>query len=253
MSKYEIGIIIPTYNRYYLTSASLLSLSSCYNIKNTKIVLVDDKSEDFRIPRMLQGFQENFEKNPNCTVKIITHKERWGKWNLYKNFKQGLENTKDCEYIFFTPDDVIYNRYLFDVIRKSFQFFSNEIKCITFWEDNRGILWNNLSKNFGKFNEYFDYINCTDGFLVLFPQHFVSKLSWNINSKIAQKVGSTKIWGKISEQLQKYNIIRHIETLAEHLGNLQSAMLGNKERKLERYIYALNLNLWHKPKILRSK
>ena len=250
--KYEIGIVILSYNRYFTTLSSLDSLLNC-NISKTKIVIIDDNSPDIKIKPMLENFKKQIEKNNTNKVELILRNERWGKWSLGRNFCNGLEYLNDCEYIFFIPDDTIYNKYLFDVVRKSFEYFSDNIKAISFWHDNREVVFNILknTKNYQKFNKDFHHINFTDGFLILFKRDFVyNNLNFYIDPDIAKSKNSTLVWSTISKCLKNFNIISYNETLAEHIGNDNSSMIGNIPRNPKRLIHAKNLNLWGKPKIL---
>ena len=202
---------------------------------------------------MLENFKTRAEELGNEVVLVLRDK-RWGKWSLGKNFCQGLEHLTNCKYIYFTPDDAIYNRYMIDVVRHSFQYFKKKIKAITFWDDNRNVVFEVPKdySDFKKHDNFFRYVRFTDGFFILFERDFVyNELTFYRNPERAQKLGSTLVWGGISKQLRGYDILMYVETLGEHIGNYNSSMIGNIRRKDDRFIFARNLNLWKKPEILK--
>ncbi len=247
MSKWEIGIPIPIYNRYYITSASFNSLMNCYGLTNVKVVIIDDCSPDPKVTPMLEGFKQGMEERGN-KVEIYRHKKRWGKFALGQNFKQAMSHLHDTKYILFTPDDAIYNPYLIDVVKKCYQYFKDRsVKAITFFKDSRGTVWKGFEKK-GIYNQFFEIHGCTDGFLTLFETNSIKKFNWN---KIKPTESSTRVWYTISSFLSVNKILLYDESLAIHLGNVKSAMLGGVTRSEKKYICAEDLNLWTKPKILQ--
>ena len=155
-------------------------------------------------------------------------------------YLQSFAAAKDCKYVMFMPDDAVYNKWLFEVVKKSYKEFSDKIKCITYWQDNRkqGVECEH--------NKYWEIVDSMDGFMVLFEQQYFKQF------KIAGRdTGRHKsVWWKLrrSIQAQGHKILRLKETLAEHIGNKDSAMHPGHRPNAQ--IYAEKLTLWKKPRIL---
>ena len=85
--------------------------------------------------------------------------------------------------------------------------------------------------------------------MCLFEREYLSDLE--IHGRASP--GGSSIWWNIQLQMRTHNfkILCYKETLAEHIGNVRSAMHPQYVRD-KMPIYALGLNIWEKPKILRG-
>jgi len=144
------------------------------------------------------------------------------------------------------PDDGLYNKHLFDVVKKSYKYLTKQIKCVTYWQDDR-------PSGRGKeiecsYNRFFNIIKYVDGFMLLFEREYLDQLE--IHGRTSP--GGSSIWWNLQLQMQShaYKILGYKETLAEHIGNVESSMHPEARKRLQ--IFAKDLNLWEKPKILRG-
>jgi len=245
----DIGIIIPIYQRYDLTLASLYSLYFCKDFYNIKIVFIDDGSHDERLTALLKDFKKDKEKDYN-TIDIIQHAENWGMYKYYQSIFEALKLMYDCNYVLFSANDILYNPYIFQVIRRSYHLFNDNIKCIEYWIDSRS-RYKDGYKSIKKFNSYFDTVLETDGFLSLFDRYFISHLNWDeIRQRIDRREDSSFVWKFINEQLRNFKILRYKESLCQHIGNIKSSM-HIRQREIESLV-GLKCNLFKKPKILEN-
>lgn len=240
--KYELGIIIPIFNRYFMTITALDSLLNC-ELKNVKVVIVNDGSTDKKVIDLINVYKNVLEKNNNKVV-IINHPNNYGFANYWRTVRDGFDNCYDCDYALYYANDIIVNKELLKVIKKSYKYFSDTIKCIQYFRDCRERKWgsNNVNK---EYNIYFDYY-FFDGVLGLFKMEDIKKIKFDF-------YGTLKgAWQEIDDIFKKnaWETISLKETLAEHIGNIQSVM-HPEYRDIEK-LYAINLNLWKKPQILNE-
>jgi hypothetical protein len=247
--KYELGIMIATYDRYELLVCTLSSLLETFNDPSVKIAFINDGSTDKRIPQSLFEFKKVF-KGSVVILNNNINKGRLGyPYSLYRAWNQ-LYN---CKYILTMPDDAILNRYTYQVLKKSYKYFGKDIKCITFFRDGRAKTpYSEYDKEFfhtEPYDKYFDISTGVDGFLCLFENAFLKTMDWNAPSTEKK----TNFWRHFHWQLKEYKNLLYKETLCIHVGNISSIMWTNKEGRRLLNIEGLNVNLWDEPLILSDK
>jgi cyclopropane fatty-acyl-phospholipid synthase-like methyltransferase len=208
---------------------------------------MNDGSTDSRICQLISEFKSKFEGGF-----VYKKKDKnGGKKNYYKLVKDGFNELMDCEYILNLQEDVNFNPMFYDVLKKSVKYFDNdEIKAITFFRDSRlddpdaeGMKIKTLKEH----DRYFDEIETIDGLCVMLAKDFIINMDWNIKPTESR----TMIFRSISLQLLNYKTLCCKESLVTHTGNTDSKFWAeNGKRSFD--IYALNLNLFNKPDILKS-
>jgi hypothetical protein len=173
---------------------------------------------------------------------------RRGKWALSRNFVDGIKLLNDCDYIISIPDDVIINQRLYEVINKTYKYIAGDVKAITYFKDKRRNIWGGVDD--GVYNDWFNYVSCCDGFLILARRETYQAMIKSVNEEEAEAQKSTMVWRNANKYLSAFKIIEYKESLAQHIGNSYSAMVGAPRNK-ERYIYAKDVNIFTKPEILR--
>lgn len=242
--RFELGIIIPVFNRYYMTIMALDSLLHCEIDKKMKFVLINDGSTDEMVMKVIHDFKMKVEDLGAHAV-IVNHAQNYGKDNYWRTVRDGFENCSDCDYALYYANDIIVNRHLFGAIKASYGLLDEKVKCIQYFRDCRERKWgsNNVNKAFNKDFDYYFF----DGVLGLFRTEDIQKLSMNFN-----KTG-LPAWQEIDKEFERrgWETISLKETLAEHVGDIQSVM--HPEYRVYEKLYAINLNLWARPKILEDK
>lgn len=235
--KHEIGVIMANHNRYSILLSCLTSLLRCRGIEHIRFILVDDNS-DIKTRKLLDDFSR-----AQGNTEIIRHNFTYGRDRYHETIQQGLAAAHDCRHIMFMPDDGLYNPWLFEVVKNSIKYLTGQIKCITFWRDDRPS--GRGSETDGEYNKYFDVLKYVDGFMLLFEREYLDGLE--IHGRTMP--GGSSIWWNIQLQMRSHNykILGYKETLAEHLGNVDSAMHPTTRREMP--IYAMGLNVWDKPRI----
>ena len=243
-SKYELGIIIPVFNRYYMTLMALDSLLHCGINKKMKFVIINDGSTDERVMKVIHEFKMKVEDGGAHAV-IVNHAQNYGMENYWRTVRDGFENCSDCDYALYYANDIIVNPHLFEAVKASYGLFDDKVKCVQFFRDCRERKWgsNNVNK---EFNKHFDYY-FFDGVLGLFQTEDIRELSMNYNET------GLPAWQEIDKEFERreWEIISLKETLAEHIGDIQSVM--HPEYRNYEKLFAINLNLWDRPKILEDK
>ncbi len=243
--KYNLSIIVPIYQRYDLTLASLMSLYQMSNKKSIKFILIDDNSLDLRLYDRMIEFKEAVDNKSNFVV-LARHSKTYGMLQFWKTLYEGIEFSSDCEYTMLTANDLLYNPYLIDVVIESTKMFKvDNVKCISFWQDHRR-KYKDRYKDKGEFNKYFNVSGFVDGFLTLFQTDFMSKLKWEVQTD--PNIDTSGVWQNINKQLEPYTILEYTESLAEHIGNIKSSM--HIEQRSKEPLYSENTNLFKKPRIL---
>jgi hypothetical protein len=244
--QYTLGIVISIYERYELLISSLYSLINCNGFENIKISIIDDGSQDKRIESLFDNLKL---KN----IKVVYNKNYFnkGKEGYGSTLKKAFDELYNCKYVLFLQPDIIINKYLFDVIKKSYKYFNNDVKCIDFFMDNRSdrecIYFRQKYKHLGSYRKYFHYIKGIDGTLLLFERDFIEK---NFDFKHTATDLGSMVWQHLNQYFWDNNkkVIQYNESLAEHIGNNDSAL--NPSKRKEYPIYAYKLNLFSKPKII---
>ena len=251
--EYEIGIVMSTFDRYELLYATLHSLNCSFKEINTKIklVVIDDGSMDADVDKALQEFEQK-KSNANLDVKVIQHWKNYGKKNYSRTLREGVDECAGCKYILFMPDDIVMNQSLFAVILKSRKYFNKEIKGINFMTDDRAtrqVARRFNYENKGKLDDFFHYVDWTDGFLAFFEYDTIAGLKFENE---ASEEGSN-LWPVLNNQMleNKYRQIRLNESLCLHIGNLGSKM--NTEERKFMPIRSINVNLFDIPEILKKE
>lgn len=242
--RFELGIIIPVFNRYYMTIMALDSLLHCEIDKKMKFVLINDGSTDEMVMKVIHDFKMKVEDLGAHAV-IVNHAQNYGKDNYWRTVRDGFENCSDCDYALYYANDIIVNRHLFGAIKASYGLLDEKVKCIQYFRDCRERKWgsNNVNKAFNKDFDYYFF----DGVLGLFRTEDIQKLSMNFNQT------GLPAWQEIDKEFERrgWETISLKETLAEHVGDIQSVM--HPEYRVYEKLYAINLNLWGRPKILEDK
>lgn len=244
--QYKLGIVMVTCARYDTLIATLTSL---YNtgITGTKIVIVDDASNDAHIEDMINNYKCKLIKLGNM-VQIIRHGRRYGKNRFCDTLTDGIKACSNCDYIFFMPDDIIINPYIFEVIKKAYTIIKEKVAVITFFIDSRTSKYKLYTV--GKpYKKYYNIINAIDGFLCLFKRDIFD----GIELKSCSDKSGSGTWTNLCRKLnlKDYFFLQFNECLGEHIGNL-SSMMNTNERNL-RKIYGIDVNIIDKPKILNDR
>ena len=248
----KLGIVTPAYitqERHDISLAWTYSMALCaeYIPSGLKVkhVIIDDCSP---CGQDIYELYYNYAKHkPNFKVEVIGHTLRYGKWALNRNFLEGISALKDCDFIISIPDDVIINQHLFEVIKKTYKYLAGNVKAITYFKDVRRDIWGGVSG--GQFNDWFNYVSCCDGFILLASRETYTAMIQRVDEKAAEAGHTTMVWRNANNYLAGYKILEYKESLAQHIGNSFSAMVG-APRNTERYIYAKDINLFNKPGVL---
>lgn len=242
----KLAIAIISYNRYFLASATLKNLHAC-KFKDTLFIIHDDASPNPKLHDLYARFSTAVQKQGNKCI-VITREKHEGLPGLSLAFQSVLSKAKqyNCERILFTPDDLIYNLHIADVIERV-KFEGSEMVA-TFWNDSRGELFGRNCKRNEK-NGWHTGAS-VDGFAVLMPVDFALTLDWGVDMEKARATKRSMIWHKICRQLDAYTIRRTNESLCEHIGNIQNAT-HDRPKSVERKIWALNVNLFEVPEVLK--
>jgi hypothetical protein len=248
--KFELGIMIATYNRYELLICTLTSILSAFDFPEVKICIINDGSTDKRINDALFEFREIFKGE----VVLLKNETNQGRMGYPFTLRRAWNQLYDCKYILTMPDDCHINRYTFDVVKKSYKYFSKDVKCITYFRDSRMINpYSDYDKAFFKiepFDKYFDISSGVDGFLCLFENKFLKDADWCAPSNEAR----TNFWKHFHKQLKDYNNLLYKESLCSHVGNIHSAMWVNEnDGKRMLSIEGINVNLFNKPLMLEDR
>jgi len=246
---YKLGIVTPchiTQERYDISLAWITSMLNCRIPFKIKHVIINDCSTE-KAALMLLEYSQVAKK---IDVEIINHHKPWGKWALSKNFVEGIIQLAECDYVISIPDDVLLNPWLFETIAVTMDliYIQHNIKAVTYFRDTRGAIWDVGSS--GEFDEFFNYAPCCDGFMLLATWITYNEMIKEVDEAEAKEKHSTLVWRNANKYLADYDILEYKESLAQHIGNPFSSMT-NSPRNKERYIYAKDVNLWRKPKILK--
>jgi len=249
--KYKLGIITPVHikaRRHDITLAwidSMLRSQIYYPIKH---VIINDGSEECGNTLLAKYQAEASTVQPNLHIFELYNEKRKGKWFLAKNFLQGLSEMKDCEYILSCPDDVLLNPWIFEAINVSLPLLE-KVSGITFFKDIRANMWNLIPNHGNRYDNHFNRCGSCDGFLLVCKNKVFNEMVEDIDPDFARAQKATLIWRYANKNHLKGDILEYKESLSQHIGNPFSAMT-NETRKLERFIYARDVNLWRKPDIL---
>jgi ADP-heptose:LPS heptosyltransferase len=248
--KFELGILMCTYNRYELLIATLTSFLQAFNDPSVKISIVDDGSSDKRINQALFQFKQVFKGE----IVILRNSENKGRLGYPYTMYRAWNQLYDCKYILTMPDDALINPYAYEVFKKSYKYFGPDVKCINFFRDSRKERpYTEYDKFFfhtEPYDKYFEISTGVDGFACLFENKFLKTVNWNAPST----ENKTNVWRNFFNQLKGYKNLLYKESLCSHIGNIFSIMWANKDggrRTLS--IEGLNVNLWDKPLILTNK
>lgn len=239
---HELAVIMANHDRYPLVLASLTSMLQAHGSDKVRFILIDDNS-DMQTKRLLDDFAR-----AQGNTQIIHHNFTYARDRYHETIKDGLEAASDCRYVMFAPDDGLYSPWLFDVVKKSLQYLQKQIKCLTFWKDDRSS--GRGSETEGEYDRHFDILKYMDGFMVVFEREYLDGLE--IHGRTMP--GGSSIWWNIQLQMKSHSfkILGYKETLAEHLGGMKSSMHPQAVRDAQP-IWARDLNIWRKPKILEEK
>jgi hypothetical protein len=182
-------------------------------------------------------------------VQVITREKRRGLPGLADAFSEIVNQAKSkgCEYLFLVPDDIVVNRYLGECIEKAKGMLNDDICAIQFFRDSRGSVFR--SDSVKEYNEHFHIIGGVDGFAVLMRTDYAITLDWTVDQEDADKRGRSLIWQKIAQLMNTKTILEVNESLVEHTGNFYNATLL-KEKRNEKKIWAVELNMFRRPKWL---
>jgi len=247
--KYQLGIMMATYDRYELLAVTLDNIIHKLNHSSIKFSLVDDGTDDDRMRGLLHQFKVHFKGK----FVYRKHKENMGKPYYKDTLWESYEALKDCEYIVVIPDDVIMNNYIYDALKKGIEYFKDsKIKCLSFFRDSRekDMSHSESDEYFKPIRAYDDYFNVTggvDGLGVLFRFSFLDQLDWKAPSTEKQ----TQIWRHIKKQFKKGNVLTCKESLFEHIGNIDSKFWTASRRLVK--IWGLCFNQWRRPAMLAEK
>jgi len=238
-----ISIIITGYDRYYLLAASLMSLAAC-GFKDAEFIMIDDGSEDPKIERIWDQFASAEAKRGNKAIWFSD--EHRGLPGLSAQFRKGLELATG-DFVFLVPDDAIYNRYLPEFLIEAGKRLNDQFHALLIMEDDRGPLFGRKADRIDV--DGFHTVGYADGFGILMRTEDARKLDWTVDQGEAIKTGRSLIWRHISKQLKV--VLNSDESVCEHIGNFYNATL-RKEKADVKKIYAVNLNMFKKPKIVRE-
>lgn len=241
--QYRYGMIIPIYNRYLLASVALDSVLKIKGLTRIKIVLIDDGSTQESIPGLIERFKAAAQGLGN-TVEVIKHEENYGAKGYLRTVREGFDACRDCEYIIFGSSDILINSEFLNVAEKSLRYFSDVNKCLSFFKDGRGYGW--IAEDDMEVDQNFDY-HFFDGVLGLFRRKDIELIKWDMLS------GENAVWLKITDYFlsRGWKFLAYKQALAEHIGDIQSAM--HPEYREEKSLRAINLNLWERPGILNAE
>lgn len=257
----KLGIITPA---YITQERHDISLAWAYSMVQAaehipagmlvKQVIIDDCSpagED-----VFKAYHSGVKFIKRFYFDVRTNTIRRGKWSLSKNFVDGVKQFchegETWDYIISIPDDVLVNKYIFEAIYRSVYLFDDEVRAITFFKDNRRDIWGKGISEGIVYNPHFKYAPSCDGFMLLSRTDDYRAMIKPVDEREAQAQGSTLVWRNVNKYLKKYAILEYNESLAQHIGNSYSAMVGAPRNK-ERYIYAHDVNLFNMPKILNKE
>ena len=248
--KYDLGIVTPvhiTQERHDIALAWIYSMLQIKVPKGFKIkhVIFNDHSP---APDPIYEYQNRAEYN----IHIYTPSELQGKWNLGNNFREALTYMHDCKYVISIPDDMLLNPYLFEIIDYDLQDASiwEHADAITYFRDTRGNIWGNDISGKDLDIDHYNVAPCCDGFLLLAKYETYKNMMGWINPAEAESKGSTLVWRNCNKYLREGVILQYEQSLAQHIGNPFSSMVGAPRNK-ERYIYGENVNLFEKPEVLK--
>lgn len=256
--RFQLGIIVTVYNRYELLLMFLNDVKRWHDKKvKAKFVLVDDCSTDNRVNDLMFSFKKIMEKRGH-TVELIKTEVNNGQWGHWKTLKLGFDNCRQCDYIFFTPPDSVWNPYILEVLKKSFSYLKGDIKTLSYFKDTR----NDKEKctegyrqapaywETAYYDGYYQEVRHFDGFGNLFKSDYLEKLIWDVESPKNKNRGASWTWFR-EQILADGKALRYMECLAEHTGNINSAM--NSDIRIKQPLYAIDPMLIEKPHILFPK
>ena len=250
----KLGIVTPAYITQERHDISLAWVYSMVKLAEyipsglkVKHVIIDDCSPCGQ--DVYEAYYSGISRLHNYKLIVQGNGARRGKWALSRNFLDWLRGLSDCDFIISIPDDVLINQHLFEVIKNTYKHLTGNVKAITYFKDVRRDIWGGVSG--GQFNDWFNYVSCCDGFILLASRETYTAMIQRVDEKQAEAGHTTMVWRNANKYLADYKIIEYKESLAQHIGNSFSAMVG-APRNTERYIYAKDINLFNKPGVLNG-
>ena len=237
----ELAVVINSYNRYGMIIAFLNNIISWRELRDIRLIIIDDHSDDLRIDKAVADFKGPFEAMGNELV-YIKHEYNYGKYNFANSIQEGIDAAAGCEHIMFTSEDVISNLDILARVREAYQLFKTDVQCVNFFIDKR-IYFNKgkgIYASLGACDDGRDYVKWNDGFLALYRTSLLA----DIKIYGSPSDMGSGVWFCVNKFIEHAGLrqVRSRCSYAEHIGNYKSTM--NNEWRKENPIEAVNLNLW---------
>jgi len=246
--RFDLGVLICTYDRYEFLLTTLNSYILCKNLVNIKFCIVDDGSCDEYVDAAIMAFKNALPVS--CMLEVVKHGSNYGKAKYGETMREGVEALKDCPYILFSPDDIVVNPWLFDVVRESIKLLTINIRAISHMADERaenGRYMKPQYRPIEKYNNFYKYVVHTDGFLSLLSRESMAEVNFNHSHDDS----GSGVWTALNRQFAQkgWKQLRLNESLCFHFGNIKSRM--NAGERAIHPLRSVRFNLNRKPEVLK--
>jgi len=244
--KYELGIIMGVYERYDTLIATFQSLLNCPGFRDLKMIITDDCSQNPKIKEIIDEFKIIAKpRGVDIYHDYLTPHRGREKYN--ECLQSSFGHAKNCKYAVMIPDDVIVNPWLFDAIREGFKYYTNQIKCIQYFQDSHSFRYKKHRSGPDHKSGFFYETLYQDGVLTCYETAAIEGMRFECRPTSM----GTGVWNKWRNEFhigRGFTGLCYKESLVEHIGN-QLSVLNSDERR-RNPIYGINVNLFEKPIIL---
>lgn len=106
MKKRNVDIVIPVYNAFDFTKKCIETVIEHTDLKENRLVIINDKSSDKKILPMLQKFVEEYKE---LNIKLIDNDENLG---FVKTVNKGMSDSKENDVILLNSDTEVTKNWL---------------------------------------------------------------------------------------------------------------------------------------------